>query len=108
MGDFLLTAKRNQVESIFSCPPVDRNLSSYLTPLRLSGFDCRFKLLHTAVTILSSIHLYIEQRAWDQSFLTLIAVETFVSRWADASIPSNVIYACCTILTIVTGTFINV
>lgn len=87
---------------------MDRNLSSYLTPLRLLGFDCRFKLLHTAVTILSSIHLYIEQRAWDQSFLTLIAVETFVSRWADASIPSNVIYACCTILTIVTGTFINV
>ena len=49
-----------------------------------------------------------EQRAWDQSFLTLIAVKTFVSRWADASIPSNVIYARCTILAIVTGTFINV
>lgn len=108
MGDFLLTAKRNQVESIFFMSACGSDLSSYLTPLRFLGFDCRFKLLHTAVTILSSIHLHMEQRAWDQSFLTLIAVETFVSRWTDASIPSNVIYACCTILTIVTGTFINV
>ena len=62
---------------------MDRNLSSHLTPLRLLSFDCRFKLLHTAVTNLSSIHLYMEQRAWDQSFLTLIAVETLPSSMSE-------------------------